>query len=92
MTLATKQYRERMHRNAETSADRWDPEKMLASLTLQGVRFTKIQMRTLLFDDRAQLDRLKVTNPELAQVFILLVREDLETPALDNSPVMGESD
>lgn len=80
MSPATKRYRERMHRDIDANIDRWDPEKMLAGLLLQGVKVTKIQMRTLLFDDRAQLERLKVTQPELAQVFILFVREDLEKP------------
>lgn len=80
MTNATQKYRDRMHRDAQASADRLDPAKMIQSLKLQGIKFVQTQMRTLVFDDRSLVERLKVTNPELADAFILLVREDLESP------------
>jgi hypothetical protein len=89
MTDATRQYRERMHRSADAAVDRHDPERMLAALKLQGVLVTRIQMRTLLWDDRAQMQRHLVTNPLLGQAFICLVREDLENP-LDNPSPVGE--
>jgi hypothetical protein len=91
MTDATRQYRERMHGAADANIDRHDPERMLAALKLQGVLVTRIQMRTLLWDDRAQMQRHLVTNPLLGQTFICLVREDLEGP-LDNRPPVREID
>jgi hypothetical protein len=74
-------YTKRLARDRLDRLDRCDPDRMLASLKLQGVAVTKIQMRTLCFDSREQLERLKITNPELAQAFILLFRGDLENPA-----------
>lgn len=91
MSPMMKQYQERAARDGQARLDRLDPEKMFAGLKLQGVKVTKIQMRTLLFDDRAQLERLRITNPELPEVFILLVREDLEKPTLDKPAAVGES-
>lgn len=77
MTPATKQYRERAARDAQASIDRHDPAKMMESLRMQGVKFVRIQFRTLIFEDPLQLERLKVTNPELAKVFICLTRDSI---------------
>lgn len=78
MTDATRRYHERAARDTQDRIDGQDPVKMLASLKLQGAKVTKIQMRTLCWDDREQLAGHLRVNPLLGQVFINLVREDLE--------------
>lgn len=77
MTNATKQYRDRLHTDAQASEARHDPEKMMESLKLQGVKFVKIQAWTLLFEDPAQLERILRATPELGEKFICLTREDI---------------
>ena len=74
-----------MHRSADAAVDRHDPEKILASLKLQGAKVTRIQMRTLCFDDRDQMERLLRCAPEIGEVFICLFRGDLEKKGLDLS-------
>lgn len=88
--MNAKEYRERAHRDSLANADRHDPARMLESLKLQGVPVVQTQMRTLVWDDRAQMERHLRTNPLLGETFICLVREDLERP-LDNPPVVGDA-
>ena len=68
-------YQKKLERDRRDGLDRLDPEKMQGALRAQGVKFTKIQMRTLVFDDREQLERVLRTTPEVEAVFICLVRD-----------------
>jgi hypothetical protein len=68
-------YKNKMQRDQRDRLDRFDPDKMLESLRAQGARFTKTQMRTLVFDDSDQLARILRASPEVAVTFICMTRD-----------------
>lgn len=84
-----KDLKERNRWDAQANVDRRDPEKMLASLLLQNVPVTRIQMRTLCWDNEEQMKQHLRTNPLLRETFINLFRGDLEK-RVDNSSVVRD--
>ena len=68
-------YQKKLQRDRLDRLDRCDPDKMMESMRMQGVKFTKTQMRTLVFDDPAQLERLLRSTPEVGQMFICMTRD-----------------
>jgi hypothetical protein len=56
----------------------YDPDRLLADLELTKAKVKKIQMRTLCWDDRDEMTKHLEATPALGEVFINLVRADLE--------------
>ena len=68
-------FQKKLERDRRDRIDRGDPDRMVEALVAQGVKFVKTQMRTLVFEDAEQLERLLRTSPEIGSTFICMTRD-----------------